>query len=190
VGLIGVARTAAEGAAKYGRLNYVQGLPVHDLLNHTIGHIVQFLLGDRTQPHLEHAAWGVLAAIQSHTLDPDLSSKHLLGPGATLSAANLDHLESQAPALKAARDAGEFADSGSWNLRDVPEISGLLAQRTHEQFGQPPFNFDDDDPFSFDKDEDDRLLPAEEPLEITAISFRDQLTEMMFDAVKKERFQS
>jgi len=178
VGLIGVARTAAEGAAKYGRLNYVQGLPVHDLLNHTIGHIVQFLLGDRTQPHLEHAAWGVLAAIQSHTLDPDLSSKHLLGPGATLSAANLDHLESQAATLKARREAGEFDDSGSWSLQEVPEVERLLDQRYEAQVDEPR------------DDDDDRLLPAEEPLEITAISFRDQLTEMIFDAVKKERFQS
>ena len=40
IGLIGVARTAAEGAAKYGRFNYMLGVPVHNLLNHVIRPVV------------------------------------------------------------------------------------------------------------------------------------------------------
>lgn len=129
VGLIGVARTAAEGGTKYGRFNYMKGMPVHDLLNHVFGHLVLYVLGDRSEPHLEHAAWGILAAIQSQTLDPQISAPHMIGPGASLSPAVLAHLDEQAPILKAKREAGEFAGVGNWKLADLPEIKTLLAQR-------------------------------------------------------------
>ena len=129
IGLIGVARTAAEGAAKYGRFNYMLGLPVHDLLNHAIRHIVMFLLGDRSEPHLEHAAWGLLAAIQSYALDPAFSGLHLLGQGATLTAEVLAHLEREAPLLANGRQAGEFESVGNWETRLLPEVARILNNR-------------------------------------------------------------
>ncbi len=132
VGLIGVARTAAEGASKYGRHNYLKGFPVHDLLNHAIRHITMYLLGDRSEPHLEHGAWGMLAAVQSSILDPDLSTAHLLGPGAKLSSEALDLMAKNEPALAAARKRGDFSTSGSWSLKDLPEIKRILADRTPE----------------------------------------------------------
>ena len=128
IGLIGVARTAAEGAAKYGRFNYMLGFPVHDLLNHAIRHIVMFLLGDRSEPHLEHAAWGLLAAIQQNTLDPELSAPHLLGPGASLTEAVRKVLADNAPALAAQRRAGVFDELSRWQIADLKEIRTLLAQ--------------------------------------------------------------
>jgi len=130
IGLIAVARTAAEGAAKYGRLNYMQGIPVHDLVNHSINHIVQFLLGDRTVPHLEHACWGVMAAIQSYVLDPDLSRPHLLGPGATLSPDNRGFLARHSAKLKAARDARTEQDN--WDITELPEVANILLERYPE----------------------------------------------------------
>jgi len=132
VGLIGVARTAAEGAEKYGRLNYMRGFTVPDLLNHTIRHITLYLLGDRSEPHLEHSAWGALAAVQSSILDPELSAAHLLGPGAKLSSEALDLMAKNEPALSAARKRGDFAASGAWSLKDLPEIKRILADRTPE----------------------------------------------------------
>ena len=114
VGLIGVARAAAEGGAKYGRYNYMLGFPVHDLLNHAIRHVVMFLLGDRSEPHLEHAAWGLLAAVQSYALDPDLSAPFLLGPGARLSDVLRARLDAEASDLVARRAAGEFDGAGEW----------------------------------------------------------------------------
>jgi len=74
IGLREVARTCAEGAAKYGDFNWEKGMPVHDLLNHALAHIYQFLAGDRSEPHLPHAAWNVLAAIHSDVLWPDLNA--------------------------------------------------------------------------------------------------------------------
>jgi hypothetical protein len=73
IGLREVARACAEGAEKYGDWNWERGMPVHDLLNHAIAHIYGFLSGDRSEPHLGHAAWNLLAAIHSHELWPHLN---------------------------------------------------------------------------------------------------------------------
>jgi hypothetical protein len=81
IGLREVARTCAEGAAKYGDWNWEKGMPVHDLLNHAIAHLYQFLSGDRNEPHLGHAAWNVLAAIHSEEMWPHLNEGNLRKPG-------------------------------------------------------------------------------------------------------------
>lgn len=81
IGLEAVARTCAEGAAKYSDYNWEAGMPVHDLLNHAIRHIYRYLAGDRSEDHLPHAAWGLLAAIHSEALWPELNEGTLRGPG-------------------------------------------------------------------------------------------------------------
>jgi hypothetical protein len=81
IGLEAVARTCAEGAAKYGEWNWEKGMPVHDLLNHVLRHINMFLAGDRCEPHLPHAAWGLLAAIHSYELWPHLNEGTLRSQG-------------------------------------------------------------------------------------------------------------
>lgn len=83
IGLEAVARTCAEGAARYSPHNWERGMDVPDLLNHALRHIYQFLAGDRSEPHLPHAAWGLLAAIHSDTLWPHLNENKLRGPGCT-----------------------------------------------------------------------------------------------------------
>ena len=81
IGIREVARTCAEGAAKYDDFNWEKGMPVHDLLNHALAHIYQFLGGDRSEPHLSHAAWNLLAAIHSAELWPQLNDGTLRRPG-------------------------------------------------------------------------------------------------------------
>ena len=81
IGLEAVARTCAEGAAKYSDFNWERGMPVHDLLNHALRHIYRYLAGDRSEEHLPHAAWGLLAAIHSEALWPELNAGTLRGPG-------------------------------------------------------------------------------------------------------------
>jgi hypothetical protein len=80
IGLQAVAETCAEGAAKYGDFNWEKGMPVHDLLNHAIRHVYCYLSGDRSEPHLPHAAWGLLAAIHSEASWPELNAGTLRGP--------------------------------------------------------------------------------------------------------------
>jgi hypothetical protein len=73
VGLAAVARACREGADRYGDFNWEKGMPVNDLLNHAIRHIYLFLGGDRSEEHLGHAAWGLLAAIHSEEVWPELN---------------------------------------------------------------------------------------------------------------------
>ena len=54
-----VAQAMAEGAARYGDLNW-KGLPASNLLNHAMRHLVRHMEGDRSEPHLSHAAANLL----------------------------------------------------------------------------------------------------------------------------------
>ena len=81
IGLEAVARTCAEGAAKYGDFNWERGMPVHDLINHGLRHIYRYLSGDRSEEHLAHAAWNLLSAIHSDEAWPHLNAGHLRSPG-------------------------------------------------------------------------------------------------------------
>lgn len=83
IGLEAVARACAEGAAKYDDYNWERGMPVGDLLNHAIRHVYRYLAGDREEDHLGHAAWGLIAAIHSEAMWPELNDGTLRGPGCT-----------------------------------------------------------------------------------------------------------
>lgn len=80
IGLQALAKTYAEGAAKFGFCNWENGMPVTDLLNHGIAHLYKFLGGDRSEEHLAHAAWNILGAIHSLELWPHLNEEWLRGP--------------------------------------------------------------------------------------------------------------
>lgn len=76
VGLRRLAETHYEGDFCYGRFNWRKGLPISDTLNHTIKHIFEYLAGDRSEPHLEHAAWGLFAAMHFEEVfadDPEIN---------------------------------------------------------------------------------------------------------------------
>lgn len=75
IGLMAVAETCAEGARKYDDFNWEKGMPISDLLNHAIIHIYKYLAGDRSEDHLAHAAWNLLAAIHSEALWPHLNEQ-------------------------------------------------------------------------------------------------------------------
>jgi hypothetical protein len=77
IGLRRAAEAAEEGARKYGEWNHEKGLPVNVYLNHAIAHIYAYLGGDRSEPHLGHAAWGLLFACQSEEVYPELNAGQL-----------------------------------------------------------------------------------------------------------------
>lgn len=80
IGLRRVAGTCGEGAKKYSEYNWENGMPVLTMLNHAIRHIFKYLAGDRSEDHLAHAAWNLLAACHSEELWPELN-KNLRGSG-------------------------------------------------------------------------------------------------------------
>jgi len=126
IGLLAVARTAGEGAEKYGRFNYMRGFPVHVYLDHAEMHITRYKAGDRTEPHLEHAAWNLMSAIQSAVLDPELSAPHMLGPGATLTPEILKHMDETDPVLKERRKTSK---PEPWSTETLPEVVQILKDR-------------------------------------------------------------
>jgi hypothetical protein len=83
IGLAALARTYAEGAAKFGAYNWENGMPVTDLLNHAIAHIYKFLGGDRSEDHIGHATWNLIGVSHSLEMWPELNNGYLRGPGCT-----------------------------------------------------------------------------------------------------------
>lgn len=51
------------GAEKYGDNNW-RGLPQREMLNHGMRHLVLYMSGDRSEPHLSHAACNLLMAME------------------------------------------------------------------------------------------------------------------------------
>lgn len=67
-----LAETYAEGAAKYGDHNWRRGFPFSDTINHVLQHINLWLMGDRSEPHLAHAAWGLFTLMEFEDTRPEL----------------------------------------------------------------------------------------------------------------------
>ncbi|SIO37639.1 hypothetical protein SAMN05444166_4206 [Singulisphaera sp. GP187] len=134
MGLMGMLRVAGGGGTKYGRLNYMLGMPQHETLNHVAFHLMRYILGDRTEPHLEKVAWGALVAAQNAVLKPELCEPHMLGPGATMTPAVIAELERGKPERDAKRQAGEFEQLFNWTLADMPEVQAILNNREHPKF--------------------------------------------------------
>lgn len=67
-----MAKTYAEGAAKYGDNNWLKGFPASDLLNHALRHINLWQTGDDSEDHLAHAAWNLGAIIHFSATKPEL----------------------------------------------------------------------------------------------------------------------
>lgn len=81
IGLRRLARTCHEGAIKYSDFSWERGMPIHDILNHAIAHLYQYLSGDRSEDHLAHTAWNCFAAMHSEELWPHLNEGRLRRAG-------------------------------------------------------------------------------------------------------------
>ena len=127
IGLLALGRTAGEGAAKYGRYNYLQGMPVHDLLDHAFRHLILYTAGDRTEPHIAHAAWGLLAAIQEEALRPEAHAAHMLGPGCSIGPEMKGELDRMRPIL-AKKRAEHGAEMSAWSVDELKDVKTLKNQ--------------------------------------------------------------
>jgi hypothetical protein len=72
VGMRRLAETWGEGFEKYGADNWMKGFPASVLLAHAIAHIASYLEGDRSEDHLAHCAWNVLALCWVEEHKPEL----------------------------------------------------------------------------------------------------------------------
>ena len=72
VGLRRIAETYGEGSGKYGDYNWEKGIPTKSLMDHAMAHINQYNLGDRSEDHLAHAAWNLIAIMHNEELLPEM----------------------------------------------------------------------------------------------------------------------
>ena len=61
--MIALAEVLHAGAVKYGDRNWEKGIPVQNCIDHCLGHLMQYQLGDESEPHLEHALCNLAFAI-------------------------------------------------------------------------------------------------------------------------------
>jgi hypothetical protein len=61
--LSALSRLQKLGDQKYGAHNW-RSIPEHDHINHAFSHMLGHCTGDRTEDHLLHAAWRLLAALE------------------------------------------------------------------------------------------------------------------------------
>lgn len=73
IGMKRWAATCQEGKEKYSSYNWEAGIPITDILDHAMGHIVAYLSGDRSEDHLGHLIWNAAAACHSEELWPHLN---------------------------------------------------------------------------------------------------------------------
>lgn len=78
IGLRRIAETMKEGFDKYGAYNLERGMPIGDIMNHAIRHMYMYLSGDRSEDHLAHATWNLMAAMHMEETHPEL--EHGLRP--------------------------------------------------------------------------------------------------------------
>jgi len=68
-----VAQVYEKGALKHGENNWAKGMPTKYMLDSALRHINQYRMGDQGDPHLSHAIWNLLCALEND-LDPELKA--------------------------------------------------------------------------------------------------------------------
>lgn len=72
VGMRRLAETWGEGFEKYGADNWMKGFPASVFISHALEHIRLYLSGDRSEDHLAHGAWNLLALCWVEEKKPEL----------------------------------------------------------------------------------------------------------------------
>ncbi len=77
-------RAFAVGEAKYGRDNWLKGIPQTNLMEHAVRHCYRYLRGNKSEDDLGHAFWNLGTAIFQDINRPDMDDRpkyHLYVPG-------------------------------------------------------------------------------------------------------------
>lgn len=72
-GLERVAKTCHEGAVKYTPHNWKKGFAWSVMIAHATKHIAMWLMGDKSEDHLAHACWNLLALMDYEVIHPELN---------------------------------------------------------------------------------------------------------------------
>lgn len=61
-----------EGAKKYGRFNYLKGIPVSSFIDSAERHLAKYIAGWDDEDHLAAAAFNILGALQMEEENPEM----------------------------------------------------------------------------------------------------------------------
>ena len=61
-----------EGAKKYGRFNYLKGIPLSSFLDSAERHLAKYIAGWDDEDHLAAAAFNILGALQMEEEHPEM----------------------------------------------------------------------------------------------------------------------
>ena len=61
-----------EGAKKYGRFNYLKGIPLSSFIDSAERHLMKYVAGWDDEDHLAAAAFNILGALQMEETRPDM----------------------------------------------------------------------------------------------------------------------
>ena len=61
-----------EGAKKYGRFNYLKGIPLSSFIDSAERHLIKYIAGWDDEDHLAAAAFNILGALQMEEERPDM----------------------------------------------------------------------------------------------------------------------
>lgn len=70
--LLRLSRHYENGAKKYGRFNYQQGIPVSSFIDSAVRHLAKYQCGFDDEDHLSAAAFNVLGAMLMEATHPEL----------------------------------------------------------------------------------------------------------------------
>lgn len=70
--MLRVSRHYENGAKKYGRYNYLKGIPVSSFIDSALRHLAKYVAGYDDEDHLSAAAFNVLGAIQMEEHCPEM----------------------------------------------------------------------------------------------------------------------
>lgn len=70
--MLRVSRHYENGAKKYGRYNYLKGIPVSSFIDSAFRHLAKYVAGYDDEDHLSAAAFNVLGAIQMEEHCPEM----------------------------------------------------------------------------------------------------------------------
>lgn len=67
-----VSKHFEDGCSKYGERNWQKGIPLHCYIDSAVRHYLQYIRGDRDEPHDRAFVWNILCAIWTHENKPEM----------------------------------------------------------------------------------------------------------------------
>jgi hypothetical protein len=129
-----VARVWAVGAERYGAQNWELGFPMWTLFNHLLGHLWDYLSGNRSEDHLAHMGCNLVMLVVEDEMRYDSNRDYLREPGSKLSPECRELIKNRQEEIKCKKEEkaarSKTEDTLDWNLENFIAMKLLELHRT------------------------------------------------------------